>query len=733
MSQSYKNEALRSVEVTYDNGTKIKTSMAAGLSDAEIKDYFKVGKQFNIGSGSKDKLVKVKSVKILSEDSINEKITADGRELGLFIDNDSQLYNSRFMPIIKNLSRKMKSGKFDIKLAAKGFKYLVDDGAKKYAKEFGNEKEWITMFSKEDRLTLAIQYAEEFKDMYDNQEYDFMKHESVQSVRNLINEKENGMVGVFDAIDTKVDNPTTQNVAKFLERVGCKNNYAKRLADGYMKYKDGVMSKERAASTLMETINEASETYRLFLMGTGWWVIGQGPDALNKKVLKSGKELALFLRDKGIGDKITNLNTLDKKFHNLALGKSIDDIVRYLKKTIPAYKLAEGMTLDQIKKAVDSGKKVHWANKGYTIIKDTKGQYLITHDRGNTIGLTWRDGKTLNGEPKEFFLAESITEERKGTGYKKLFVSMMKKAGIASPGDFKSDEEKKNFFDKVDAAWDAGDNEGDVDETTTNANVAGYNTPGAFSKDNKSAKKKESKLTAIAHGTFAKSINENIYALSTVEDWADEIKKGLKLPWIGVTISTLGGAKRASIIFKVSLDKKEDWANKIWQNSRYGMFTASYDGTLEMYSHDRQHTARFRKTKIKTAKDVITKINKWASESETMNETKKSCSCGCGGCDESKKLNEALAVGAEIFKAKDSMWYVEFPMDDPQYEMGSNPIPHGPFDSQSAASSYASKKKPTYYRIDKSGRESAPKNPVNPKDGKLKSASTSAIYRRGLK
>jgi len=55
---------LRVVEVTYENGDKITTSMAADLTDKEIKDYFEVGKEFNIGS-VKDLLSKVKSVKII--------------------------------------------------------------------------------------------------------------------------------------------------------------------------------------------------------------------------------------------------------------------------------------------------------------------------------------------------------------------------------------------------------------------------------------------------------------------------------------------------------------------------------------------------------------------------------------------------------------------------------------------------------------------------------------------
>ena len=63
------------------------------------------------------------------------------------------------------------------------------------------------------------------------------------------------------------------------------------------------------------------------------------------------------------------------------------------------------MNLQEIQAAVDSGKKVHWANTGYTVIKDNVGQYLIVYAHNDyCIGLTWRNGSTLNGKPEEFFI-----------------------------------------------------------------------------------------------------------------------------------------------------------------------------------------------------------------------------------------------------------------------------------------------------------------------------------------
>lgn len=65
------------------------------------------------------------------------------------------------------------------------------------------------------------------------------------------------------------------------------------------------------------------------------------------------------------------------------------------------------MTVDQIKKAVDEGKTVHWMNAGYRVIKDGNGKHIIKCDLNNhIIGLTWRDGVTLNGDEEDFYEAE---------------------------------------------------------------------------------------------------------------------------------------------------------------------------------------------------------------------------------------------------------------------------------------------------------------------------------------
>lgn len=65
------------------------------------------------------------------------------------------------------------------------------------------------------------------------------------------------------------------------------------------------------------------------------------------------------------------------------------------------------MTLQQIKDAVNRGEVVCWSNSGYTVEFDGKDYWIVWMagtGQENSIGLTWRDGKTLNGEESDFFI-----------------------------------------------------------------------------------------------------------------------------------------------------------------------------------------------------------------------------------------------------------------------------------------------------------------------------------------
>ena len=86
-------------------------------------------------------------------------------ELKLYIENDGDLYKQKIIPIVKNIQKKMKSGKYDHKKAPKLWIYLVDEGAKKYQKEFPGVK-----FSKQEKEAVAQEYADEYRDEIEAQD-----------------------------------------------------------------------------------------------------------------------------------------------------------------------------------------------------------------------------------------------------------------------------------------------------------------------------------------------------------------------------------------------------------------------------------------------------------------------------------------------------------------------------------------------------------------------------------
>ena len=114
-------------------------------------------------------MIKLKD--LLLERSLSDEM----KELKLYIDNDSSLYRQRYMPILKNLSRKKKQGKYRKGLASKAFMYLIDDGAKRYVRSYGGDAR--DTFPKRQRKMLAQDYVDEFEETFKNQEFDFMRTE----------------------------------------------------------------------------------------------------------------------------------------------------------------------------------------------------------------------------------------------------------------------------------------------------------------------------------------------------------------------------------------------------------------------------------------------------------------------------------------------------------------------------------------------------------------------------
>ena len=67
------------------------------------------------------------------------------------------------------------------------------------------------------------------------------------------------------------------------------------------------------------------------------------------------------------------------------------------------------MKLSDIKDAVDAGRVVHWTSPIYTVVRDILGDYLIQCSSNNDcIGLTWKDGQTLNGKERDFYIQSEL-------------------------------------------------------------------------------------------------------------------------------------------------------------------------------------------------------------------------------------------------------------------------------------------------------------------------------------
>ena len=146
------------------------------MTDTDKKKYFKM-KYATVGKKEKEP----------EDTEIKEALDKElVTELSMFILNDAQIYKSRILPVIKNMKRKVASGKFDKKLAIKAFSYAVNDGIKKYSKTFDvvkpskQDKEQIANTLYDHYQSAIMEFTDKYKEIYDklnedNQErIDFM-------------------------------------------------------------------------------------------------------------------------------------------------------------------------------------------------------------------------------------------------------------------------------------------------------------------------------------------------------------------------------------------------------------------------------------------------------------------------------------------------------------------------------------------------------------------------------
>ena len=125
-----------------------------------------------------DRIDKEKQSKDEPEQSAYDKMGPEARELKLTMDSSEEGYKQQYIPILKNLSRKMKKGTYDKEKAVKLMMYYVSNGAKRYEKDFGGGGATgpsVGGFDKKTREEAARAYVEDFEDDWDNKNWDFME------------------------------------------------------------------------------------------------------------------------------------------------------------------------------------------------------------------------------------------------------------------------------------------------------------------------------------------------------------------------------------------------------------------------------------------------------------------------------------------------------------------------------------------------------------------------------
>ena len=132
---------------------------------------------------------------------------------------------------------------------------------------------------------------------------------------------------------------------------------------------------------------------------------------------------------------------------------------------------------------------------------------------------------------------------------------------------------------------------------------------------------KRGNKVSLAQGDMAASVvkytiegveldEATVLSITDVDQWTHEIYKGIKAGWKSVGKSTLGGDENVAIMIKVTVEPEKDWPNKILHNAKFGLISIGTDGTMKMFASGHK-IKNMRQTRVRSAKDVVKKINDW--------------------------------------------------------------------------------------------------------------------------
>jgi len=166
-------------KIEFDKNDKIEPVYTKTQQQASelMKDQYKDRKNSKISPIGQTESVSLKDTfsgslngSIREEEDIDDAAVT---ELVISSDSDSDLYRQSFVPIVKNLMKKIRNGTYDHELSKKLWMYHAEAAAKRYCKEFcGEGDKWFEIFPMNVRKAAAAQWADSFKVEADLGNYD---------------------------------------------------------------------------------------------------------------------------------------------------------------------------------------------------------------------------------------------------------------------------------------------------------------------------------------------------------------------------------------------------------------------------------------------------------------------------------------------------------------------------------------------------------------------------------
>jgi hypothetical protein len=146
---------------------KVRDNVAQVFAD----EYYERIKDGEFGDVGVKESIQLKEEKRYLSEGMSKLKSHEAQELYLYIENTYSLYR-QLESIIENIKRKAKKGNYDHKRAPKLWRYLVDNGAKSYAKEHaGGVKDAARMFPGKVRDNVAQVLADEYLDRIKDGEF----------------------------------------------------------------------------------------------------------------------------------------------------------------------------------------------------------------------------------------------------------------------------------------------------------------------------------------------------------------------------------------------------------------------------------------------------------------------------------------------------------------------------------------------------------------------------------